>query len=75
MKLLITGCNGQLGRELRRELERRAPGISTYVDKDELDLTDRKAVETFLMAAVSPYSAPEAAPQPWRSRWAAVSGF
>lgn len=50
MKLLITGCNGQLGRELRRELERRAPGISTYVDKDELDLTDRKAVETFLMA-------------------------
>ena len=26
-------------------------------------------------SAVSPYSAPEAALQPWRSRWAAVSGF
>lgn len=50
MKLLITGSNGQLGRELRRELENKAPGISTYVDIDTLDLTDKQAVETFLRA-------------------------
>lgn len=50
MKLLITGSKGQLGRALRRELEQQAPGISTYVDADNLDLTDRQAVETFLLA-------------------------
>ncbi|MDE6206513.1 MAG: dTDP-4-dehydrorhamnose reductase [Muribaculaceae bacterium] len=50
MKLLITGSNGQLGREMREVLERRVPGISTYVGHEELDLTDRTAVETFLAA-------------------------
>ena len=33
------------------------------------------ALKLHARSAVSPYSAPEAAPQPWRSRWAAVSGF
>ena len=50
MKILLTGSNGQLGRELHRELETRAPGLSVYTDIDTLDLTDRTAVETFLRA-------------------------
>lgn len=48
MKILVTGSRGQLGRELKLVLERRAPGASVYVDRDELDLTDRDAVENFL---------------------------
>lgn len=48
MKILVTGSRGQLGRELKIVLEERAPGISVYVDRDELDLTDRAAVENFL---------------------------
>ncbi len=48
MKILITGCNGQLGRELRAQIEREFPGITTYTDREELDLTDAKAVELFL---------------------------
>lgn len=48
MKILVTGCRGQLGRELRAVLEERQPGITTYVDIDDLNLTDREAVENFL---------------------------
>lgn len=48
MKILVTGCLGQLGREMRQVLEESHPGITTYVDIDELDLTDRTAVEDFL---------------------------
>ncbi len=48
MKILVTGSRGQLGRELKIVLEERAPGITVYVDRDELDLTDRDAVENFL---------------------------
>lgn len=48
MKILVTGANGQLGNELRNLLEEKTPGITTYVDIDELDITDRKAVEEFL---------------------------
>lgn len=51
MKILVTGANGQLGRELRDVLEAKAPGITTYVDIDELDITDRKAVDAFLRGA------------------------
>ncbi len=50
MKILVTGCRGQLGIELRRALEERMPGITTYTDKDTLDLTDRAAVDTFMRA-------------------------
>lgn len=50
MKILVTGCKGQLGRELRDVLEERQPGITTYIDIDELDLTDRTAVEAYLRA-------------------------
>ena len=48
MKILVTGANGQLGRELRDILEARQSGITTYVDLDELDITDRAATEAFL---------------------------
>lgn len=48
MKLLVTGCNGQLGRELRKVLEATVPGITTYTDVAELDITDAHAVEQFI---------------------------
>ncbi len=48
MKILVTGANGQLGRELREVLETEHPGITTYVDCAELDITDRAAVEQYL---------------------------
>ncbi|MDE6300673.1 MAG: dTDP-4-dehydrorhamnose reductase [Muribaculaceae bacterium] len=48
MKILVTGANGQLGRELRNVLEARMPGSAVYVDRDELDITDRAATEAFL---------------------------
>lgn len=47
-KILVTGSEGQLGRELRRVLENVMPGVTTYIDRAELDLTDRGAVEAFL---------------------------
>ncbi len=40
---LVTGSNGQLGNALRRLLGSRA----VYVDRDELDITDAAAVNTF----------------------------
>lgn len=43
-KILVTGCNGQVGSELRRLLGGRA----VYVGRDDLDLTDRDAVERFM---------------------------
>lgn len=48
MKILVTGANGQLGRELREVLEAEHPGITTYVSRNELDITDRAAVEQYL---------------------------
>lgn len=48
MKILVTGSQGQLGKELYNVLEQRAPGITTYVDLTELDITDAKAVDNFL---------------------------
>ncbi len=48
MKILVTGSNGQLGRELRDRLEASHPGITTYIDKDDLDLTRRDEVDAFL---------------------------
>lgn len=51
MKILLTGANGQLGRELKTVLDRRFPGCTTAVDKEDLDLTDAEAVERFLTGA------------------------
>ena len=48
MKILVTGCRGQLGTALREVLEHRSPGCTVYVDRDELDLCDATAVEKFL---------------------------
>lgn len=48
MKILVTGANGQLGRELKNVLEPLMPGITTYTDINELDLTDKSAVERFI---------------------------
>lgn len=48
MKILVTGSKGQLGRELHNLLEKEKPGITTYVDIDELDITDRSAVESYV---------------------------
>lgn len=49
-KILVTGSNGQLGHELKRVLEHDMPGVTTYIDREDLDLTDREAVERFLRA-------------------------
>lgn len=48
MKILVTGADGQLGRELRDVLEARRPGITVYADRNDLDITDRTATEEFL---------------------------
>lgn len=48
MKILVTGANGQLGNELRNVLESKLPGITTYVDIQDLNLTDAEAVMNFM---------------------------
>ena len=50
MRILITGCNGQLGNEMQL-LEKENPQ-HTYFNTDvaELDITDQKAIETFVNA-------------------------
>ena len=48
MKLLITGANGQLGRELRALLDGDGRFAPTYTDVDELDITNREAVDHFI---------------------------
>lgn len=48
MKILVTGANGQLGKEMNRILELRNPGTTTYTDVDSLDITDSKAVSDFI---------------------------
>lgn len=45
MKILLTGSNGQLGRELAPMLERLWPGGVECADIDTLDITDAGAVE------------------------------
>jgi len=48
MKILVTGSNGQLGNELRNVLEAEMPGTATYIDIQELDLTDAEDVKAFM---------------------------
>lgn len=43
--ILITGANGQLGREMRVVLENDQFVNSIYTDVDELDITDAQAIE------------------------------
>ena len=48
MKILITGCNGQLGNEMQL-LEKENPQHTYYnTDVQELDITDQQAVEQFV---------------------------
>lgn len=49
MKILVTGANGQLGQEMRNILEANIPGNTIYTDIEQLDLTDSKAVNLFLL--------------------------
>lgn len=49
MKILVTGANGQLGYELRPLLDARFTGSVLYTDIEELDLTDSKAVEAYVV--------------------------
>lgn len=44
--ILVTGSNGQLGRSISRLAASRPELRITFTDVDELDLTDREAVET-----------------------------
>lgn len=48
MKILVTGANGQLGRELRTQLEVAMPGITDYTDIDNLDVCDAHAVDRYI---------------------------
>lgn len=48
MNLLITGANGQLGREMRRLLDGDRRFNPIYTDIEELDITDSMAVERML---------------------------
>ncbi len=47
MKILVTGANGQLGKELHEILEKECPGQTIYTDVDTLDITDTKSVDDF----------------------------
>ena len=48
MRILITGCNGQLGNEMQL-LEKENPQHTYYnTDVAELDITDQKAIEAFV---------------------------
>lgn len=46
-RILVTGCNGQLGRELQR-LGAVSPHTYLFTDLAELDITDRQAVGDFV---------------------------
>ncbi|MBR5728380.1 MAG: dTDP-4-dehydrorhamnose reductase [Muribaculaceae bacterium] len=48
MKILITGANGQLGRELRTLLDGDSRFDSTYTDVEELDITSPEAVDNMV---------------------------
>ena len=52
MNILITGCNGQLGSELR--LMEPSFGHHTFFNTDvgELDITDQAAVDDFVAASL-----------------------
>lgn len=51
MKILITGCDGQLGSCLRDTLSQDPEMETVYTDYNELDITDREQVDEFLSGA------------------------
>ena len=47
--ILVTGCKGQLGNEIQLLAPKYEEECTFYfTDKEELDITDRKAVYTFI---------------------------
>lgn len=48
MKILVTGANGQLGRELREVLGEKLPGMAVYTDVEDLDITDADELSKFV---------------------------
>ncbi len=48
MRILVTGANGQLGKEMHAILEQKCPGNTIYTDIDTLDITDRQALDDFI---------------------------
>ena len=50
MKILVTGCRGQLGYDVSKELLRRGDS-PVSVDVEEMDITDAKAVDNYITNA------------------------
>ena len=48
MNILITGCNGQLGTEMRNLSTQHPAHCYFFTDVAELDITNREAVNTFV---------------------------
>lgn len=48
MKILVTGVKGQLGYDIMRELAERGYKDILGIDREELDITDEKAVQKFI---------------------------
>lgn len=46
--ILITGCNGQLGNEMRRESVRHTEFTYFFTDVADLDITDKRAVRAYV---------------------------
>ena len=49
MKVLVTGVKGQLGYDCIQELKRRGYNDILGIDREELDITDEKAVKEFIL--------------------------
>jgi dTDP-4-dehydrorhamnose reductase len=47
--ILVTGANGQLGRELRQLSDLNTDFTFTFISRDELDLSDSAAIQTWFM--------------------------
>lgn len=50
MRILITGGKGQLGQSLKQVLKNRRDIQASFIDLEELDLTDSKAVESYFQS-------------------------
>ena len=50
MKILVTGSNGQLGREMRCVAAEKPRHDYIFTDIDELDICDAQAVMNFVLA-------------------------
>ena len=53
-KILITGCNGQLGNEIR-DIADKTPFSFTYTDVAELDITDINAIDSLFASTPFDY--------------------